>query len=74
MNIDQLKPGIYHVRIRDPHGPENFNLSVVEGCGVVAVAAFMPDRGVPRRGKHLLLTDTVRNWIAEMELVTEGNP
>lgn len=73
MNASQLTPGIYVVRIRDPHGQENFNLSVVDGCGVMAVAAFMPGQKIPRRGKHLLLTDSVRNWIGQMELVTEGN-
>lgn len=68
MNIDQLKPGIYRVRITDTGGTVSFNLSVRQSYGLLFAGGFMGDKK-PRRLKHLMLTDSVRNWIGEMELV-----
>lgn len=65
MNPSNLFPGIYRVKIDDLE----FNLSVVMGFGLNGVAGYQDGEKRPRRGKHLMLTDSIRNWIERMELV-----
>ena len=71
MKANQLTPGIHAVRISDSLGTVDFNLSVVQSVGMLGVAAFKPGQKIPARGKHLMLSDSVRNWIGEMELVSK---
>ncbi len=65
MKLESLTVGIYRVKI----GDKAFNLSVVNSHGIIGVAGFEIGSGPPQKGKHLTLTDSVRNWIGEMELL-----
>ncbi len=66
MKIYELTVGIHPVKISDESGTVRFKLSVVSSCGLLGVAAFT-GRHVPRKDKHLLLSDPVRDWIERMD-------
>ena len=65
MNPSELRPGIYRVKIKDI----KFNLSVIDSIGIIGVAGYFETEKQPKRGKHLLLTENVRNWISEIGLI-----
>lgn len=67
MKIQDLKVGIHRAQICDSLGTIEFNLSVIDWIGGKAVAGFSGNKP-PRKGKHLLLSDNVRNWIDKIEL------
>jgi hypothetical protein len=62
------------VRVRHPGVPFEFNVSFIRDslCGVVGVKGFRDCEKKPRRGRHMLLTDSVRNWIGELEEVSDS--
>lgn len=70
MKISELKPGISQVQITDSGGTVRFSLSVVDILGVKGVAGFQ-DGKPPSKGKHLLLSPNVRNWIEQMKIVSD---
>lgn len=66
MNASALSPGIYRVQIPNSgRGP--FMLSVVEVYGLKGVAGYEEDKPRPRKGKHLTLSQDVRQWVESME-------
>lgn len=69
MNLQDLKSGT--VKVRHPQRETPFMLSVVKLWGVTAVHGFEIGAKPPRQGKHLLLSDSVKNWIAELEPSTQ---
>lgn len=62
----ELTVGIHPVKIEDESGTVRFKLSVMSSCGLLGVAAFT-GRHVPRKDKHLLLSDPVRDWVERLE-------
>lgn len=71
MNPAKLQAGIYRIRIRGTKqqpGDLEFNLSVRECFGLRFVAGYTGDKP-PRKGKHLSMTNSVRNWIETMEII-----
>lgn len=67
MDASELKPGIYTVKVEGV----TFNISVIYDAPVKGIAGYQIGEKPPRRGKHLLFTDNVRNWISRMELVNK---
>ncbi len=73
MNIGQLRPGIYPVRITDSIGTVEFNLSVVSGVGGLrGFAGFQHGQKAPKRGAHRLLDSAIFNWVEQMQLRNEA--
>jgi len=65
MDSTTIRPGLYKVKIDNIL----FNLSVVDSMGIIGVAGYFEEEKRPRKGKHLTLTNNVRNWISEMSLI-----
>lgn len=58
------------VRVRHPEVPRDFFVSFVvdRWLGIVTGAkGFFEHEKKPKRGKHLLLTPTVRAWLDELQ-------
>ena len=58
-------------KVKHPQRETPFMLSVVKGDIGYAVRGFELDETRPAQGKHYLLTDNIRNWLQELELVKE---
>lgn len=62
-------PAVGIHEVRHPDRPTPFRLSVMLdrfGC-LTGVAGFEHGQPVPKRGRHLLLTDSVHCWIEELQ-------
>lgn len=64
MKIRDLKVGVHKVNVEGVA----FNVSVVDHCGIKGIAGFQDGQKIPRKGKHLMLTENIRAWIEKMEL------
>ena len=69
MKLNQLTTGIHKVRISDSGGIIEFNISVVSIFGVLGIAAFNDGEKIPRKCKHLISSNDVRNWIEKMKKI-----
>jgi hypothetical protein len=68
MDLTNLKVGIYTVK--HPEREKPFMLSIVKELGCIwGVAGYEIGEKVPRRRKHLMLSESVKKWLGELEIV-----
>jgi len=69
MRVEDLKFGVHPVKHKDESGEIIFNLSVIEAIGGIKGVCSLSNKRRPKNAKHLMLTNTVRDWIGRMEYI-----
>lgn len=62
--------------VKHPDGPLTFNVSFMRDStgALMGVKPFALGNKRPRRGKHMMPTASVRNWVEELEIVKSYSP